>query len=325
MKLTEETDILRDMRPLDRDVFHYLMDRMDFKTGVIGKIVRISYGGIAYDLSEDRVARRKSESLMTYDKDNIRRSVNRLIQAGLLRTESSKGWRESLILVRVFYERLLGLGHCAKNPDATTDVIDMPLQIIAQVKFLYNIFNNIDTEKKSKEQVVKNPDATADDITLNTINQPYTAEKFSMRLDWRPTADEYDSIIRLSGFSPDQVNPVWIAEFLSYWADPERRGRLESQYYWTRKLAMQVLKYLRHPGLFEQEQGIRQQAERSNNNPKSMGRPEWARIPIDDEQLQPWAARHGYGAADIGWNYQQYRNMLRAKVEARLKQWRQLS
>lgn len=46
-------------------------------------------------------------------------------------------------------------------------------------------------------------------------------------------------------------------------------------------------------------------------------RPDWMCLPYDDEQLWPWAKRHGYPGPGA-MTYQQYRARLRAEIEKRM-------
>jgi hypothetical protein len=314
--LPDESEIVRDMQPLDRDVFYYIAERMDFETGVTGQRVRISYGGMAYDLSEHNTERRASGLLRKLTIDQVRNAVRRLISRGVLKSHSEKGKSNDLLLERVFWVRCMGLGYSVQKPDAR----QMPDQITALARFLLSKIKRLKEENQSSCQPKTGPDA----ITLNTINQSNSDDKFSMRLDWRPTADEFEVLLYRSGFRVDQVNPDLITEFVSFWSSPEQRGRVETQYGWTRKLVMQVLKYLRHPGLFEQQQGIRLQAEKKSGKAKASGLPEWAGPPRDNTALGRWMRQYDYGDGPPGLTMDQTRNWLTPRIEARLKQWRQL-
>jgi hypothetical protein len=315
--LPDELEILRDMQPLDRDVFHYLAERMDFKTGVTGKSRKVSYGGMAYDLTEHDGSRRKPETLQKLSKDQARNAVRRLVNAGLLQALSEQGSHQNLIVVRVFYADLLGLGNCVKNPDAT----QMPDQLRKFFSVLNNIFNNLGNNKNSSCQEKTNPDA----ITSYTQHQQQGGDEILMTTDWHPDQSEYEMILYRAGFKAEKVNPLWIREFIDHWASDGKRRY--SQAVWTKRLAYRMIDYLRDPGLYDRLHGVNQQRPvNSNSAPSSRPAiPEWACIPRDDEALQNWAMRHGYGGAEPGWTYHQFRNVLRTKVENRLTQWRRMS
>jgi hypothetical protein len=312
--LPVELDILREMQPLDRDVFHYLAERMDIQTGVTGVSRRVSYGGIAFDLSEREGERRSPETLRKLSIDQVRNAVRRLVKRGILRGLSEKGKGNDLVLMRIFWVDCLGLGSCVQKADASS----LPDQMATVVSFLHSKINSLQSDNASSCQAKTRPDA----ITSITHQQQQADVKFTMSLDWRPTADEFEAMLFRAGKRVDAVQDEWVAEFVAYWFGEGKRQY--SQREWTARLAMRVVDLLRDPGRFARERGG-QQVSRSTAQPSRAGLPEWAKIPRNDDDLTSWAMRHGYGAADIGWSWLQYRGALQCAVEARLKQWRQLS
>lgn len=55
--------------------------------------------------------------------------------------------------------------------------------------------------------------------------------------------------------------------------------------------------------------------------PKNTGqKPDWAKLPFDDNQLQAFAAKHGLPKPKSGEYYPQYRQRLRIAIEAQLTQ-----
>jgi hypothetical protein len=311
--LPGELEILREMQPLDRDVFNYLAERVDFETGMIGRSRKVSYGGMAYDLSEHEAERRRRESLRTVTSKQVENSIARLVNAGLLSRLSKSGFNQSLLLVRVFWVAALGKGTCAQKPDGS----QLGVLLGALNKLSSNKNNNIESNSQSSQEARREAVGT----TSITQQQQQADEKFTMRLDWQPTADEFEVLLFRAGKRMDAVQQEWVAEFVAYWFGEGKRQY--SQREWTARLAMRVVDLLRDPGRFERERGG-QQAKLPPTSSRS-GLPEWARIPRNDDDLTPWAMRHGYGAADVGWNWLQYRGALQCAVEARLKQWRQLS
>lgn len=320
--LPNELEVLRLMQPLDRDVFYYLAERMDYKTGMTGKTRRVSYGGMAYDLSEHDGERRCQDTLQKLSIDQVRNSVRRLINQGILKSLSKKGKGNDLLLVRVFYEALVGLGNCVQKPDARPDARQMPGIKSTDIDYLYNIIKQLKQNDVKEKRSETRPDARPDAITSNTQHTTYS--EFSMTMDWQPSADELEMALHRAGFSADKVDHVWIIEFVSFWSLEKNRGRQYTQHGWTIKLSLALIDYLRNPGLYEQRRGT-SAVNASPAKPKAQGVPEWARIPRDDEVLQSWAINHGYGGAEPGWSYLQYRNVLRTKVENRLSQFRRLS
>jgi hypothetical protein len=311
--LPGELEILREMQPLDRDVFNYLAERMDIQTGVTGVSRRVSYGGMAFDLSEHDGERRCPETLRKLTIDQVRNAVRRLVRQGVLRAMSEKGKGNDLVLMRVFWVDCLGLGSCVQKADASS----MPDQMTRVIGFLHSKINEIQSDKQSRCQAKTRPDA----ITSITHQQQQADERFVMSLDWQPSADEFEMMLFRAGKRVDAVQSEWVAEFVAYWFGEGKRQYTQRE--WTARLAMRVVDLLRDPGRFERERGG--QRDKSPSTAPRAGLPEWARIPRNDDDLTPWAMRHGYGAADIGWNWLQYRGALQCAVEARLKQWRQLS
>jgi hypothetical protein len=311
--LPGELEILREMQPLDRDVFNYLAERVDFETGMIGRSRKVSYGSMAYDLSEHEAERRRRESLRTVTSKQVENSIGRLVNAGLLSRLSKSGFNQSLLLVRVFWVAALGKGTCAQKPDGSQ--LGVLLGVLNKLSSNKN--NNIESNSQSSQEARREAVGT----TSITQQQQQADEKFTMRLDWQPTAGEFEVLLFRAGKRMDAVQQEWVAEFVAYWFGEGKRQY--SQREWTARLAMRVVDLLRDPGRFERERGG-QQAKLPPTSSRS-GLPEWARIPRNDDDLTPWAMRHGYGAADIGWNWLQYRGALQCAVEARLKQWRQLS
>lgn len=323
--LDDELDLLRQMHPLDQAVFYYLAERVDFETGMIGQSRRVSYGGMAYDLSEHKAERRSRESLRAVTSKQVENSISRLVNAGLLSRQSKSGFNQSLLLVRVFWVHFWGKGNCVQKADGSADGSVLGVLLGVMSKLSTNKNNNIEIKRPNITEAIDEPDGSAVGTTSITQHTTYREGEFSMTLDWQHSEDELAMVLHRAGFSVDKVDRAWIAEWVAFWALEKNQGRRYSQHGWTSKLAMAMVDYLRDPGLYERRRGIVRPPEGWQGKAKASGVPEWARLPRDDEELTPWAQRHGYGAADIGWTYLQYRNVLRQAAEVRLKQWRQLS
>jgi hypothetical protein len=324
MVLSDELEILRSMQPLDNSVFHYLAERVDFETGLIGQARKVSYGGMAYDLSEHDTERRRRESIRTVTSKQVENSINRLVNAGLLSRQSKSGFNQSLLMVRVFWADLLGKGYCDQKADGSADGSQLGVLLSVLSKFNISNFNKLQETEQKEKTIEPCADGKAVGTTSITQHTTYRDGEFSMTMDWQPTVDEFEAMLLRCGFSLKQVDSVWVTEFVGFWSLDKNRGRRYSQRDWTHKLAMAMLDYLRNPGLYERRRGNAKPAGKTAGS-VAQGRPEWAMMPREDEYLQGWASRHGYPAADVGWSYQQYRNVLRTKVEIRLAKWRRLS
>jgi len=308
--LPDELDILRDMQPLDRDVFYYLAERMDYETGVIGRSRRVSYGGMAYDLTEHDKERRRVETLRDVTSKQIQNSINRLVRNGLLDRQSTRGVGNYLVLVRIFWASMLGMGYCVQKPDGR----QMGSLMGVLNKIFINNNNSLELDKQTRWEAKTEPDG----ITSIKEHQYSEFEKFSMRRDWIPSVDEVEHYVSLAGFSTDSIDPVWVQEFVRYWCGYP--GRHYTQHEWTHRLITRLLDYLRKPGYFEGLRGIRDEPAK----PTKQKLPEWATPPRDDEKLNAWMRKHGYGDGPAGLSYHQTRDWLRCAIESRLKQWRQL-
>jgi hypothetical protein len=317
----DELEALRLMQPLDQAVFYYLAERVNFETGLIGQSRRVSYGGMAFDLSERETERRARESLRTVTSKQVENSVARLVNAGLLARQSKSGFNQNLLLVRVFWVSALGKGNCAQK--AVGSAVGSELGVLLGVlsKLSFNKNNYIETKQADISEPVHEPVGSAVGTTSFTHHQQQGDDKFTMTLDWQPTPDEYEFALIRAGKRAEMVKPEWVAEFVTYWfAEGKRRY---SQREWTARLAMRMVDFLRDPALFDRIRGS-QPGKAAPSAGGQTARPEWARIPVDDEQLQPWAIKHGFGQAEPWMSYQQYRNVLRNKVENKLSEWRRL-
>jgi hypothetical protein len=320
--LDDELEAMRSMQPLDQAVFHYLAERVDFETGLIGQSRRVSFGGMAFDLSEHETERRRRDSVRAVTSKQIENSVARLVNAGLLSRQSKSGFNQSLLLVRVFWVSALGKCHCVQKADGSAVGSQLGVLLGVLNKLSVNKNNNIEAKQENEREAMCEPVGSAVGTTSFTHQQQQGDEKFLMRLDWQPTAEEFEMALFRAGKRIDAVRQEWIAEFVTYWfAEGKRRY---SQREWTARLAMRMVDFLRDPALFDRVRGS-QAAKSAPGAAGKAGRPEWARIPVDDEQLQSWAVRHGYGEAEPWMSYLQYRNVLRNKVENKLTEFRRLS
>jgi hypothetical protein len=310
--LPDELYVLREMRPFDRDVFNYLAERVDYQTGIVGRSRKVSYGGMALDLSERDVARRVKSTLWKVTSDQVRNAVRRLIDEGLLVSLSKKGDKCDLILRRVFLADLLFRDNSVQNPVAA--------QLPEQLTYLLGLFplnnNKIEEIKESSEQ------GRIDSVAITSFSNinNNADDRFLMSLDWQYSEPELLMILhRGGGYTMAGVNPAWISGFIAYWWGEGKR--LGNQREWTAKLGMKLIGYLRQPGMFETLHGI---SEKSDKNSTVNGEhlPDWARPPRDDGQLVSWMRRHQYGDPPPGLDYKQARAYLHRAITIRLAQWR---
>ncbi|MEO5350202.1 MAG: DnaT-like ssDNA-binding domain-containing protein [Magnetococcus sp. YQC-3] len=316
--LPDELEILRDMQPLDRDVFNYLAERTDLLTGVIGKAVKVSYGGMALDLSEREQARRAKASLIKLTSKQVENSVARLVSVGLLARHSKSGENCQLVLSRVFLVPFLGLGYSVKNPDGR--------QLGDFLVGLKRIFNSNINELQGNLGLSWEGKSVSDGTTLNTQYQYKGIDKFSMSVDWQPSQDVFDALIARAGFKADLVKDEWINEFVAYWF--ARPGRQYSQAEWTSRLSMKCVDFLRDPTLFGRYRGVesRSPAQSRPLSRSDVGNlPDFARPPKDDDALVSWMKRYGYGEPPIGLSYREARAWLARKIDVKLSEYRRLS
>jgi len=308
--LPAELEILREMRPLDRDVFNYLAERVDYNSGVIGRSRRVSYGGMALDLSERDVARRVKSTLVKVTSKDLINTVTRLVNAGLLSRMSAKGFGHDLVLSRVFFVQLLSADNSVQNPVGNA----VGFQLGMLLKKLTNNNNDLQSNNESSQSSVGNA------VGITSLQHTSTPgdDKFLMSLDWKPDQGDVVKILAMSGLFYENVKADWVNEFVSHWFSEGERKLTQRQ--WTVKLARLLVDYLSHPGLFEQRRGIGKAVKSAGF--KNLAVPEWARIPRDDEQMVAFMRHFGYGEPDVGISYQQARVMLVRKVEIRLTEWK---
>jgi hypothetical protein len=311
--LPDELEALRSMQPLDRDVFYYLVERVDYETGTIGVSRRVSYGGMAYDLTEYDIERRSRDRVRTVTSKQVENCINRLINAGLLERHSQSGMRQNLLLVRVFWAAAVGKGNCAKKPDGR--LLGELLGVIK--KLSTNTINELQQKEPSSWE------AKFEAVgTTSNIQQQQQEAAFLMFSDWTPTQDEFEMSLFRAGYSADKVNLLWMSEFVDHWRSEGRTRQTQAQ--WTKKLAYKVIAYLRDPGMFDRLHGVNQPA-RSGGQAKAANLPEWAVPPKEDHLLNGWMRKHGYGDGPPGFAFYQMRQWLQSAIEGRLKEWRKLS
>ncbi|MFA6051546.1 MAG: DnaT-like ssDNA-binding domain-containing protein [Methylobacter sp.] len=303
--LPDELAVLREMQPLDRDVFNYLAERVDFETGVIGKARGVSYGGIALDLSERDQSRRAKGKLRKLTSKQVENSVGRLVTMGLLERMSGLRVCDSLILRRFFWAKALHQDNSAKNPDGS--------KLGAQLGKLIRVFklnnNNLNTEEQSRWEGKNVSDGTTSkELLLLREN-----EKFAMFLEWQPSQDELNMIFHRAGVDKSKIKPEWISEFIGHWWGEGKRSYTQRE--WTARFGKQMISFLRNPSRADELVGLGAVKSRSVGTEHY---PDWAQVPRNDSQLVSWMVRHGYGEPLPGHDYRQARAHLQRAVDIRL-------
>ena len=309
--LTEELDILWQMKVVDREVFFYLAQRTDYKTGVIGRRCRVSRGGIALDISE-RMEPGRRDKVWLVDCDDVKHAIERLVKVGLFQRLSKAVKGSSLVLSRVFLVEKLTEHQSAQKQVAHR----LPYQLPSINAEIVNQNNEIE-----KETLIGCPGKPGEVVRTNIHQYQHSDDKpFAMALDWKPVDDELNLILFRSGLGHlfDKVDPAWLGEFVSYWWG--QSGRQHTNRQWTSKLATQIIGYLRNPGLFEQQRGQRVQQEQSKQyfEKNSRALPGWAKPPKDDNALSDWLRANEFGDAPAGYDYQQTRGWLRREIDKRM-------
>lgn len=308
-----EYNIICEMQVIDREVFYYLVQRMDSR-GFIGRKPEVSYGGMANDLSE-RVRPGRQADLITFSSKQIQNAVARLVSSDIFERLSGNKKGCNLVLRRVFF----------------ADSNDRHKSVQNQYG-IYMGFNweGTDTEKISTiNKLVDSKRPNMGGIcpkygTTNILHLHHRSdEPFSMTLKWQPDDQELKAaLFRAFGsrFKIDDIKQTWIAEFVMYWTG--RKDKL-TQTQWNLKLAKLIIVYLSNPGEFERRQGLRpadakQSAGHYQRNSSHL--PEWARMPRNEAELISWSMRHGYGEADTGDSMEAFKGKLRRKINERLEQ-----
>ena len=303
----EELEVLRDMQPLDRDVFNYLAERVDFVTGVIGRFRAVSHSGIALDLSERDQARRAKDKLRKLTTSNIENAIKRLVAAGLLERLSGPRLCDCLVLRRFFWVRALGGDESAQKADAA--------KMLLQMTAAHGIFKLNNNKLSAENEFRCQGESVSDATTLKELLLLQKVdENFVMFLEWSPSEDELSMIFHRAGVDKSKVKPEWLSEFVSYWWGEGKRSYNQRE--WTARYCKQAISFLRNPARADDLLGLGGVKQRHVG---AEHYPDYARVPKDDAQLVPWMARHGYGVPLPGHSYQQARALLRVAIERRLK------
>jgi hypothetical protein len=182
------------MHAIDSDVFCYLCGKTDWASGQIGVQSKISYSRIALALTED-IPRKPNRTLRLVKRKCVYNSVQRLIKAGLLHSESvSELDKNTLILRRVFWQGLLKPNHYKNNVDS------QQLSGFFAEMLKNKQLNNSDLSTNEKSATADR--YCADGIYKKPINiTNANSNKFQLSLTWHYDEKLVELFLKAAGFS----------------------------------------------------------------------------------------------------------------------------
>jgi len=313
--LAAEYKLISAMQVIDREVFFYLAQRTDKRTGLIGKQCAVSYGGMALDLSERQESGRR-KNLIVWTMKEIQHAVSRLVNCGVLRRESKSGEGNKLILVRVFFAEDLPVDKSVKNELGRR----LGGRLVGKDEKKTNNNNSIEKLNAGGWES-KTPEVGRTNI-IYINNNNNRDDKFAMPLSWKPSEDELKALLFMAGgksFSLDRIDSAWVSGFVGYWWSQQNSRFTQRE--WTEKLSRRLISYFRDPGLFDRLNGNKASTVRDRQfDPGNKRLPDWAKIPRDDNSLCSWANYHGYRDAYQREDFPQYRGALQRLVNERLQE-----
>ena len=308
--ICEEYDIVCQMQVIDREVFFYLAQRTDHETGLVGDKCRVSRSGIALDLSE-RMEPGRRRACWVINSSDVKDSLRRLCNAGLLSAlaESKKG--ETLRFARVFFVDWLQWRQSVKKQVPQ----QVPQRFPEHALEINNDINQLELNKQTGSPEVPQQVPRTINITTTT-SEP--EKQFAMSLEWSPNETELRAMLFRSvgsKYKIEDIKPEWLADFVSYWH--VHPGRQYTQSQWTNKFFQNVVLYFRDPAFVARKFGGGQSGSGSANKSTL---PDWARLPKNDSDLVSWAKRNGFGEADSGDGFAEFRAKLQRKINQRLSE-----
>ena len=226
------------MHALDSDIFYHLCAKTDWETGRIGERSAVSYARIAAALNED-IPRKHKLQQMT--RKCVYNSVQRLITAGLLHSESLCGKKKNrLVLDRLFWCAMLQKDKNKSAPDR------QQLGDLMAVLIKKKVINTNDLEKSSPKK--GNAILPADGIyqySKDILNYSAIGQEFSMTLTWQADKKYVDRFLQASGFSGSQIKKVWFGKYVQYWSQYAEVQRTQRE--WSAHFANHMQSYLLRP------------------------------------------------------------------------------
>ncbi len=300
------------MHALDSDVFNYLCSKTDWASGQVGVRSKVSYSRIALALTED-IPRKPTRSLRQVKRKCVYNSVQRLIKAGLLISESiTEEDKNALILSRVFWLDLLTLQASSTNADSQ--------QLAGCLREVFGDKACHSTVFKSSNDD-KNPTRCHADGTYKSNNLSNAkSDLFCLPLTWRYDEKLVELFLQAAGFSAKQIKTVWFGKYVQYWS---RRDVQRTQREWSEHFANHMQSYLLRPDFFEKMNGMLNYLDDDTSSvktrsPRSRGKSsKKLTVPMIKEgaQLQAWAVKHGLPDAPVGASTTEYYQWLCNVVE----------
>ncbi len=298
------------MHALDSDVFQYLSSKTDWATGLIGERSAVSYARIALALTED-IPRKAKGSQRQVTRKGVQNSVQRLIKAGLLRSESvSEEEQKCLLLRRVYWLALLKPQNAEKNPDSR--------QLVGLIHELakHKLFNNSHLEENN---------TSADNASYPTggtykgISIPNAeSDTFHLTLTWQYDQNLVELFLQAAGFTTSQIKQVWFGKYVQHWSQQTIHRTQEE---WSMHFANHMQSYLLRPHFFEQVNGMLDyklpQAKTKTKASRSRRQLTGLTVPniSDGSQLQAWAVAHRLPVSAVGLDTVGYYRFLCRHVE----------
>jgi hypothetical protein len=287
------------MHAIDSDVFSYLCSKTDWASGQIGVQSKISYSRIALALTED-IPRKPNRTLRLVKRKCVYNSVQRLIKAGLLRSESVSALdKNALMLRRVFWQQLF-------KPYGSTNNVDSQQLSGFITEMLKNKYLNNSNLQDNKKSAVADT-YCADGIYKKPINITNAkSTQFQLSLTWQYDENLVELFLKAAGFSSKQIKQVWFGKYVQYWSD---ETIMRTQREWSLHFANHMQSYLLRPDFFEQVNGML-----DVDSPSTTTRSTRKTVTVprlnDGSQLQAWAIAQGLPTAPVGFSTTQYYQLL---------------
>ncbi|HHL19296.1 MAG TPA: hypothetical protein ENJ33_06135 [Thiothrix sp.] len=296
------------MHALDSDVFYDLCAKTDWATGTIGIQSAVSYARTALTLSEN-IPRKSKRALRVVTRKCVHNSVQRLIKAGLLLSDSEsvkEGQQNRLVLIRVFWRKCLQASHHANNPDKRQ------MEAFIQTWIAHS---RCSSATLAQHNAKKSTGRCRTDGTYKSNNIPNAdfVEKFSLSLSWIPDERYVERFLQAGGFSASQIKQIWFGKYVQHWSQqPIQRTQRE----WSAHYANHMQSYLLRPNFFEKVNGMLEEHS-TNEIPAKHRSAGLLTVPMikDGTALQAWAIAHGLAAAPSGVDTMGYYRLLCQQVE----------
>jgi hypothetical protein len=243
----------------------------------------------------------------------VHNSVQRLIKAGLLRSESEsviECQQNRLILIRVFWRECLQADMQANNHASNPDKRQM--EAFIQTWIANNRCNNA-TLAQDNAQSSTARCRTDGTYRSNNISNAAISEKFALSLSWKPDKRYVERFLQASGFSSSQIKQIWLGKYVQHWSQQiiERTQRE-----WSAHYANHMQSYLLRPNFFEKVNGMLEDHS-TTATPTKQRSAGLLVVPMikDGTALQAWAIANGFDAAPSGMDTMGYYRLLCQQVE----------